>query len=90
MLKEETIQELKDVFSFETEISEIIPDKAPRVEIINLDLIRIYIYDRIHPEHLKNIIFDILRRNNESGPLNIHVETATSCKLTFYVDISSI
>ena len=90
MLKSETITDLKNMFENKTELSEIVPGVYPSVEVINLDLIRIYIYDRVHPETLKNIIFDILRDNREPGPLNIHVETATSCRLTYYVDISTI
>ena len=90
MLKNETIKELQDVFNFDTEISEFIPEKRPHVELVNLDLIRIYIYDRIHPEDIKNAIVKILQNNDEPGPLNIHVETATSCKLILYVDITSI
>lgn len=90
MLKSETIEDLKNVFEQETELSEIIPELTPSVEIVNLDLIRIHINDQVHPIDLKNIIFDILRDNGEPGPLNIHVETATSCRLTYYVDISTI
>lgn len=90
MLKETTIKELEELFSFETELSEILPDKAPRVEVINLDLIRIYIYDRIHPENIKAAIFEVLHNNDEPGPLNLHVETASSCRLTLYAEISSI
>ena len=90
MLKTETIEDLKNVFEQETELSEVIPELTPNVEIVNLDLIRIHINSQVHPIDLKNIIFDILRGNNEPGPLNIHVETATSCRLTYYVDISTI
>ena len=90
MLKTETIEDLKNVFEQDTELSEIIPELTPNVEIVNLDLIRIHINGQVHPIDLKNIIFDILRDNGEPGPLNIHVETATSCRLTYYVDISTI
>lgn len=90
MLKTETIEDLKNVFEQETELSEVIPELTPNVEIVNLDLIRIHINDQVHPIDLKNIIFDILRDNGEPGPLNIHVETAKSCRLTYYVDISTI
>lgn len=90
MLKEKTIKDLETLFSFKNEISEFIPDKAPSVEVINLDLVRIYIYERIHPEDIKAAIFEVLRNNEEPGPLNLHVETATSCRLTLYADISSI
>ncbi len=90
MLKNETLKDLENTFNYENELSEIIPETAPAVEIVNLDLVRIYINDRINPIDIKNIIFDILRKNNEPGPLNIHVETATSCRLTLYADISSI
>ena len=90
MLKNETIEDLKNMFETETELSEIIPGVYPCLEVINLDLIRIYIYDRVHPETLKEVIFNILRDNNEPGPLRLHVETSNSCKLTFYVDITTI
>ena len=90
MLKETTLKELETAFNFNNEIGDFIPDKRPHVETVNLDLIRIYIYERINPIDIKNVIFEILRRNNESGPLNIHVETATSCRLTLYADITTI
>lgn len=90
MLKNETIETLKNVFERETELSDIIPETAPSVEVVTLDLIRIYINDRIHPNDIKDIIFNILRENQEPGPLKIHVETATSCRLTLYAEISTI
>lgn len=90
MIKIETIKELETVFNRENEISEFIPDKAGRVEVVNLDLIRIHINDRIHPDDIGREILRILRNNDEPGPLNIHVETATSCRLTLYADISTI
>ena len=89
MLKDSTIEELKNVFdntiNDELQDLEILPSSS--VEVINLDLIRIHINAAVHPEHIKNIIVDILRRNQEPGPLTIHPETATSCRLLFYVDI---
>lgn len=90
MLKSETLTALENAFNIETKLRELEILPAPSVEIINMDLIRIYIYERIHPETIKQVIFKILQENSEPGPLNIHVETATSCKLTLYVDISSI
>ena len=87
MLKKETIKELKQVFNFNTEISEFIPDKKPGVKVEG-DRIYIQIYDRIHPETIKEAIFNILYDNSEPGPLNIHVETATSCRLTLYAEIT--
>ena len=89
MLKNETIQELKEVFDGTVEDDlhdlDILPSSS--VEVINLDLIRIHINAAVHPEYIKDLIFDILRRNQEPGPLTIHPETATSCRLLFYVDI---
>ena len=91
MLKSETIEDLKNVFeSVETELNDLEILPGPEVEVINFDLIRVHINSEAHPENLKNIIFDILRRNNESGPLNIHIESATTCRLVWYVDISTI
>lgn len=90
MLSEKTLKDLEDLFDFETELSDILPEKRPHVEIVNLDLIRIYIYDRIHPEDIKDAIFNILHQNDESGPLSLHVETASSCRMTLYADIKTI
>ena len=90
MLKNETLNQLEEAFNFKNEIGEFIPDLNPAVEIINLDLIRIYINERIHPNDIKDVIFEILHQNEEPGPLKVHVETASSCKLTLYADISSI
>lgn len=89
MLKEKTLKDLETAFNT-NELSDIIPELAPSVEIINLDLIRIYINDRIHPETVKDIIFNILRQNQESGPLHLHVETAASFKQVYYADIKTI
>lgn len=89
MLKDSTIEELKNVFDGAVQDDlqdlEILPSSS--VEVINLDLIRIHINAAVHPEYIKDIIFDILRNNDEPGPLTIHPETATSCRLLFYVDI---
>lgn len=90
ILKEETLNDLENLFNFETELGDILPEKAPHVEVVNLDLIRIYIYDRIHPEDIKDAIFNILHQNDEAGPLSLHVETASSCRMTLYADIKTI
>lgn len=90
MLKEETLKDLETAFNFNNEIGEIIPEMNPSIEIINLDLIRIYINERIHPETVKEIIFNILHQNQESGPISLHVETAKSFKQVYYADIKTI
>ena len=89
MLKNETLNQLEDAFN-KNEISDIMPELAPNVEIINLDLIRIYINDRIHPETVKDIIFNILHQNQEPGPIHLHIETAKSFKQVYYADIKTI
>ena len=90
MLKNETIKELKNIFEQKTELSEIIPECGPAVEVINLDLIRIYINDRVHPDDVGAAIIQILKNNSEPGPLRIHVETARTYKATLYADIITI
>ena len=90
ILKEETLNDLEKAFNFNNEIGEFIPEMNPSIEIINLDLIRIYINDRIHPEEIKDAIFNILHQNQEPGPIKLHVETASSCRLTLYADIKTI
>ena len=87
MLKPETLEDLENAFNFNNELGEFIPELNPAVEIVNLDLIRIHINDRIHPDTVREVIVEILRKNNEKGPLTLHAETATSCRLLFYVDI---
>lgn len=89
MLKNSTIEELKNVFdeAVQDDLHDLDILPGPSVEVVNLDLIRIHINAAVHPEYIKDIIFDILRRNQEPGPLTIHPETATSCRLLFYVDI---
>lgn len=90
MLKSETIEDLRSTFEGTTELSELEILPAPAVEVVNLDLVRVHINSEGHPEYIKDIIFNILKSNQEPGPLNIHVETATSCRLIWYVDISTI
>lgn len=89
MLKNETIQELETAFNA-NEISEFIPEAAPHVELINLDLVRIHINDRIHPDDVSAAVVQILKNNDEPGPLKVHVETAKTYKATLYVDIITI
>ncbi len=89
MLKENTIKELEKTFNEiepdELQDLEILP--GPSVEVVNLDLIRIHINNRVHPKYIKDIIVDILRNNDEPGPLTIHPETAKSFKFLYYIDI---
>lgn len=89
MLKIETLQDLETAFK-ENELSELMPELSGTVETINLDLIRVHINSTGHPENIVTFIAAILHRNGETGTLNIHVETATSCNFIYYVDISSI
>ena len=90
MLKNETLKELEKTFNYETELKELGIVDASSVEVVNLDLIRIHINDRIHPDDVGAAIVTVLKNNNEPGPLKVHVETARSYRATLYADIITI
>ena len=90
MLQETTIKDLRNIFEQETELTELIPELRPYVEIINLDLIRIHINTEIYETTVFNIITQILRANNEPGPLRIKPDIIRGTNFINYVDIIQI
>lgn len=89
MLKNQTIKDLEKVFNVDNELSELEVLPAGGVEVVNLDLIRVHINARGSSQYINRIV-EILKKNQEPGPLRIHEEAATSCNLLFYIDICSI
>ena len=89
MLKNETIQELEDVFQDKNiQHDEYIPGGAG-VEVVNLDLIRVHINARGSDAYI-NAVVDILKNNKEPGPLKLHQEAAKSFNYLYYIDIIQI